>query len=88
MITRAAVKIQCSDGEHIIPCHRHNDAFTILSEFVIPYDKSTVEQGFLNRSGEFLDRKAAYTEAEKCGQLLPRPVGGYQGDELFSEDLW
>jgi hypothetical protein len=88
MITRAAVKVQCPDGEHIIPCHRHADAFLILKEFGINFFRGKDEQGFLNEKFEFLDRKTAYIEAEQCGQLLPRQVGSYNGDELFSEDLW
>ena len=88
MIIRAAIKIYRADGEHIIPCHRHDDPFWIIREFNIQHDKNRTETGFLNEKREFLDRRAAYKEAQRCGQLLPRPEGGYNGDELFSEDLW
>jgi len=46
-------------------------------------------QGFITETGEFLDRRAALIHARACGQPLLRKHGeGYQGDELFSEDLW
>lgn len=46
-------------------------------------------QGFLTDTGAFLDRRASLLHARECGQVLLRKSGvGYQGDELFSEDLW
>ena len=46
-------------------------------------------QGFLTDKGEFLDRRAALLHVKECGQPMLRQMGvGYQGDELFSEDLW
>lgn len=46
-------------------------------------------QGFYDFRGNFLDRKQAYIRAIATGQLKrdPSPLK-YQGDELFSEDLW
>ena len=46
-------------------------------------------QGFLDDSGEFLTRKEAYVLAVQNGQIN-RLKGDqyYQGDELYSEDLW
>ncbi len=46
------------------------------------------EQGFLLSNGRFCRRKPAYIIAEKAGQLLPRQPGGYNGPELYSEDVW
>lgn len=45
-------------------------------------------QGFLMDNGRFLNRKQAYLLAYRNGQLKPRRPDGYQGLELFSEDLW
>lgn len=45
-------------------------------------------QGFLTDKGEFLNRRDGLTYARERGQVIRPDVGGYQGDELFSEDLW
>jgi hypothetical protein len=46
-------------------------------------------QGFLTNRGEFLNRREAFAHVKACGQTMLRKMGeGYQGDELFSEDLW
>lgn len=44
-------------------------------------------QGFLDANGTFLNRKQAFVVAQMTGQLK-RGTDGYQGDQLFSEDLW
>jgi ethanolamine utilization microcompartment shell protein EutL len=44
-------------------------------------------QGFLDANGVFLNRKQAFVVAQMTGQLNRQPFG-YQGPELFSEDLW
>lgn len=48
------------------------------------------KQGFITDTGEFLDRKSAKLHAQACGQFRPEGlrVSSYNGDELFSEDLW
>ena len=71
-----------------IPCHRHADAFYIISQFVdaSEIDKSKTEQGFLTHDGAFLNRYDAMDEAVKCGQLPPEAKE--QCAELYSEDLW
>jgi hypothetical protein len=71
-----------------IPCHRHADAFYIISQFLDSdeIDKSRTEQGFLTHDGTFLNRYDAMDEAIKCNQVPP-----YAKDEcaeLYSEDLW
>jgi hypothetical protein len=45
-------------------------------------------QGFLTNEGVFLNRLDALVHARACGQMKPRQPGDYNGDELFSEDLW
>ena len=71
-----------------IPCHRHADAFYIISQFLDAgeIDKPKTEQGFLTHDGTFLNRYDAMDEAIKCGQLPPETKE--QCAELYSEDLW
>lgn len=45
------------------------------------------EQGFTDSDGNFLNRRAAMRVADESGQLNRKP-GGYQGPDLYSEDLW
>lgn len=47
------------------------------------------QQGFYDANGLFLDREKAYIRAKETGQLQrdPNPLK-YQGNQLFSEDLW
>lgn len=70
------------------PCHRHADAFQIISQFLSAdeIDKTKTEQGFLTQDGIFLDRYAAMRHAIICGQL-PTGYDNYI-KELYSEDLW
>lgn len=46
------------------------------------------DQGFITSKGDFVDRHTAFLIAHKAGQIKPRVAGNYDGDELFSEDLW
>lgn len=71
-----------------IPCHRHADAFYIISQFVEPemIDKSKTEQGFLTHDDTFMNRYAAMQHAIACGQLPPD--ADKECKELYSEDLW
>ena len=71
-----------------IPCHRHADAFYIISQFLDAdeINKEKTEQGFLTHDGTFLNRYDAMDEAIKCGQLPPEAKE--QCAELYSEDLW
>ena len=74
--------------EFDIPCHRHGDAFYIISQFVraSEIDKTKTEQGFMTHDGRFLDRYEAMKHAIACGQLPPD--ADMQCKELYSEDLW
>jgi hypothetical protein len=71
-----------------IPCHRHGDAFYIISQFVDPseIDKTKTEQGFMTNDDRFLDRYDAMQHAIACGQLPPD--ADKECKELYSEDLW
>lgn len=95
MIISAAVKITTLDGkEHIIPVHRHGDAYQILHEFGIDYVRGKDVQGFIkytvdpddpfNGTEEFLTRVEAFKHAQECGQISKEePLR-----ELYTEDLW
>jgi hypothetical protein len=71
-----------------IPCHRHADAFYIISQFLDAdeIDKTRTEQGFLTHDGTFLNRYDAMDEAIRWHQLLPYAKA--ECAELYSEDLW
>lgn len=104
MIARACVRIYTKkithsnkDGGFVIeqkpicyeiPCHRHADAFYIVSQFLKrgEIDKSRTEQGFLTHDGTFLNRYDAMQHAIACGQLPPD--ADKECKELYSEDLW
>lgn len=48
-----------------------------------------VEEGFMDDHGNFISRKLAFILAKANGQLNRKPgAEHYQGDELFSEDIW
>lgn len=68
--------------------HRHHDVFkqmgpTLLFRTHINPD----DQGFLTSEGRFVNRIEALEIAKRAGQFNRKP-GGYDGPELFSEDLW
>ena len=65
------------------PARHHN----ILHQ-LDPHTQGPIEEGFVTRCGRFLDRKSAYIVATTNGQFKRHPTEGYQGDKLFSEDLW
>lgn len=86
MITKACVIIYDKEGtKYTIPCHRHSDAYWILSQFLSPYsiNKNKTIQGFLDEKHNFLDRHEAYLEALKCDQIKEK-----KDETLYSEDLW
>ena len=95
MIISAAVKIITKDGkEHIIPVHRHSDAYQILHEFGIDYVRGKDVQGFIkytidqddefNGTEEFVTRVEAFKHAQTCGQINPNePLR-----EAYSEDFY
>ena len=85
MITSAAVLFTTKDGRHFdIPCHRHSDAFYIVSQSLKndELNKEKTQQGFLDHNGKFLNRLEARKHALMCGQTTE--LNG----PLYSEDLW
>lgn len=92
MIVVAAIR----NGEMIFtmprPARHHNILQHRLMDF---YSLFPHEEGFISSDGEFLDRKEAYRHAIDCGQGTPRRdrfllvnPNAYNGDDLYSEDLW
>lgn len=91
MIVAAAVKY--GDLITFLPAPaRHHD---VLRAFLAngirkpgSYDRET--QGFVTDNAVFLGRADAMRHALECGQPLLRHLNptGYQGPDLYSEDLW
>ncbi len=89
MVASAFVKFTTKEGvSYEIPCHRHCDAFQIISQFFRSddIDRTKTVEGFLNEHGKFLNRKEALEEAIKCDQILD--INEIRCGQLFSEDVW
>lgn len=93
MIASAAIRINHAVISMAKPA-RHHDILRQINALYAPNarpDWSCEEecQGFITHEGVFLDRREALVHTRAYGQTLKRqPNVGYQGDELFSEDLW
>lgn len=95
MIVSAAIKINGAVISMPRPA-RHADILRQIKGLHDPYDRPgwsyEVEiQGFITDQGEFLNRRQAYDHAIRCEQGTPNrrtSPGNYQGEELYSEDLW
>lgn len=95
MIVAAAVKINNAVISMAAPA-RHHDILRAIVSLYEPGSRPSwtyaeEEQGFVTNKGEFLGRREAFNHARNCGQGTPRrrtAPGNYEGDELFSEDLW
>ena len=87
-----AVAVRLEDGSMFVkerPFRHHNVFHMMYDDFDVSSDMlENSEQGFLDNRGMFLNRKEAYILAKTNGQLLQRKAGQYDGNELFSEDLW
>lgn len=73
-------------ARHYCPVmHMHLQAIgeDLLLEFCGGYD--SVQQGFIDQWGVFMDREEAYVVAKQAGQLLDRHEWG---ETLFSESLY
>ena len=87
-------KIVCAANKHIkgdiiVIGLRHFDQ--IMRDQIGAFNRSLRRpfwtQGFIDNQGNFLNRKEAYIIAKAANQIN-RKEGGYQGDELFSDDLY
>ena len=89
MITSAACRATVNGTKQTFKVHRHPDFFLWMKQLNCEYDKSAVEQGFVNwdresRTETFVDRIQAFRIAQACGQISSqRPL-----QSLYSEDLW
>lgn len=66
--------------------NRHHHIIRLISEKhggMYGYHK----EGFIDNTGAFLSRRMAFVLASANGQLKRIP-GGYNGTDLYSEDLW
>lgn len=87
-ITHVAVKAK--DVVHSLPApNRHHDVLRTMKEDA-NRDHGNEVQGFVDEAGRFLNRREAYELAVSTGQIdrSRHPPNSYDGDELFSEDLW
>lgn len=97
MIICAAIKVSgfrkdLNKLDTVIVCGlRHGDCYNIIKLFENNWDKIKFIEGFLDSDGYFYNRKEAYREAFKIGQLAPT-VENFKSlnneDELYSEDLY
>lgn len=95
MIVAAAIKINDLILTMPKPA-RHPDILRQIGRLYAPEDRPPRSfeqemQGFITDKGIFLNRRDAYLHAMQCGQGTPcrrRLPHDYDGDELFSEDLW
>lgn len=87
-ITHVAIKFN-NKVYQLPPPNRHHDIIRLIaSENGVGINGPDV-QGFVDEDGEFLTRKQAFALACVNGQLKRRTdPGTYQGNELYSEDLW
>lgn len=75
---------------------RHHHIIHQLDDYVCDsFEWGKVEQGFIDHMGVFYTREAAYQYCQLIGQPLIRRLAllqagenVYNGEELFSEDLW
>lgn len=67
--------------------NRHHDVIRHIASETGDGIQGPNAQGFVDDAGRFLRRAQAYLLAARNGQLKRRP-GGYQGTDLYSEDLW
>lgn len=84
------VAIQYAGKTYSLPSpNRHHHVIRMIASENGVGIKGPDVQGFLNSAGNFMSRRGALQLAKDNGQLK-RKNGpeNYQGDELYSEDLW
>jgi hypothetical protein len=95
MIICAAIKVKYIDSDHtvkdLVVCgHRHCNCFEIIHH--LPFDDIIQkQQGFIDHTGKFLDRKEALEHFKACGQSNSTQRWYWEDrnqDELYSEDLY
>lgn len=86
-IVGVAVRDQHGEVHTLPPPNRHHNVLLAMHHAGL-HCPDPADQGFVLDDGSFVNRGQAYLIAWENGQLLPRPAGGYNGPELYSEDLW
>lgn len=84
-ITGVAVKVGGLIFSQAAP-NRHHTCLR-MAIAAIGEDKDH-QQGFTTSEGRYVGRKEAKDIAEASGQMKPRQEGQYDGELLFSEDVW
>lgn len=86
MIKAAAIMGEDGLIYHLPPPARHHHIIKHMADLNIGRE----EQGFIDHNGKFFGRISALCIARDCGQLKRDETDPkkYQGNELFSEDLW
>ena len=82
MITHVAIKYNGTIYSLPAP-NRHHDVIRMIGGISGPD-----VQGFLTDKKHFLNREQAFIHAQFHGQVKPRGTNEYNGNELYSEDLW
>jgi len=85
------VAIRSKNITYSLPApNRHHHVLEMMHNMGVLDDEAheTMEQGFLAEENVFVSRRAALVLATLSDQMKPRLPGQYNGDELFSEDLW
>ena len=87
-IVVAAIMIPLSESSQkvIVTAKRHADAYEKVHEWNLEYDKSTVVEGFMTDTNQFVDRYEAKKIAVAVDQLIVPLEDTYNA--LYSEDVW
>lgn len=89
MIICTALRVKGSGA--VLGGIRHGFIYSSLHDLRPEIGAASVEEGFLDNDGNFLNRFEAFKEALKCGQLSATTLICKQKSEeteLYSEDLW
>jgi hypothetical protein len=88
-IWRAALQIAPTIVIHVPQPGRHHHCVWRAKELGYSFTAvADAVQGFMTTTGRFVGREEALLIARARGQMKPRLPGQYDGDELFSEDVW
>ena len=87
MIVGVAIRYDGKEYRLPKPNRHHNVIRMIAKENGVGINGPDI-QGFYTDKGVFLDRYEGMKYATAEGQVLPRGIHEYNGNELFSEDLW
>lgn len=89
MIQITHVAIQYAGKTYSLPApNRHHHVIRMIAKENGVGINGPDVQGFLDSDGNFLTRLEAMKLAKENGQFSRNPDDGYQGDELYSEDIW